>query len=42
VINADYGSINIQGMSKAEKTAYDTGKKKASRERKKAEFEASN
>jgi hypothetical protein len=34
------GSVNVQGMTKAEKTAYDTAKKKASRERKKAEFEA--
>ena len=38
--HAEHGSVNVQGMTKAEKTAYDTAKKKASRARKKAEFEA--
>jgi hypothetical protein len=38
--NADQGSINIKGLSKADKTAYDTAQKKAYRERKKAEYEA--
>jgi hypothetical protein len=39
-INADYGSIDIKGLSKAERIAYDTGGEKAYRARKKAEFEA--
>jgi hypothetical protein len=38
--NADQGSVDIKGMSKADRTVYGTAQKKAYRARKKAEFEA--
>jgi hypothetical protein len=35
--NAPKGTVNFENISKAEKTAYDSEKKRASRERKKIE-----
>jgi hypothetical protein len=40
ILRSHQGSITIKGLSKADRTAYDTAKKKANRARKKAEFEA--